>query len=100
MSREVYKGRKLLVRKGRDWGQMVGYVNGVPVTWPITRDDEVAMQNMRSQIDFIDREPVNGDRWGAEWYAPGTYKMCDEGIHPVTLDGECQHFTCIRKAAS
>ena len=96
MITETYRGRKLKVKKGREWGTLVGTVNGTPATWPTSRDETAAIQNMRSQIDYIDREPVDGNRWGAEWYAPGTYTMCDEGIHPVALGGQCQHFTCKR----
>ena len=97
MITETYKGRKLKVKKGREWGTLIGTVNGTPATWPTGRDEAAAMAAMRSQIDYIDREPVNGERWGAEWYAPGTYTMCGEGIHPVALGGECQHFTCKRR---
>jgi hypothetical protein len=41
----------------------------------------------------VDREPVNGGRWSAHWYAPGTYTLCGEG-HPVALGGRCRHPYC------
>jgi len=97
MLTETYKGRKLRVKKGKDEGTLVGSVNGTPVTWPIGRDEARVITELRAQIDWIDREPVNGARWGAEWYVPGTYTLCAEGPHPVALGGECQHPYCIRK---
>ena len=85
------------VKRGREWGTLDATVNGYTAMSRTSRDEAAAMRDLRNQIDFIDREPVNGDRWGGEWYAPGTYTMCSEGIHPVALGGECQHFTCVRR---
>jgi hypothetical protein len=99
MLSETYRGRKLKVKKGREWGTLVGTVNGTPVTWPMSRDEAACLAQIKAQIDWIDQEPVNGARWGAEWYAPGTYTMCGEGIHPVALDGECRHPYCEAKRA-
>ena len=97
MLTETYRGRKLRVRKGREWGTLDATVNGV-ATLTLTGCDEAAvLTQLRADIDWIDREPVNGDRWGAEWYAPGTYTLCVKGLHPVALDGECEHFTCKRE---
>ena len=100
MLTETYKGRKLKVKKGREWGTLVGTVNGTPATWPIGSDEAKCLADLRTWIDYIDREPVNGERWGAHWYAPGTYTMCGEGIHPVALGGECRHPYCMRERAS
>ena len=101
MLSETYQGRKLKVKKGREWGTLVGSVNGTPVTWPTGRDETATLAQIKAQIDWIDQEPVNGERWGAEWYAPGTYAICERsGIHPVALGGECQHFTCKRERGS
>lgn len=98
MLTETYKGRKLKVKKGREWGTLTGFVNGTPVTWPAGRDESAVLEQLKRDVDHIDREPVDGGRWGAEWYAPGTYTICERtGIHPVALGGECQHFTCIRE---
>ena len=96
MITQTYKGRKLCVRKGREWRTVYATVNGAfAATAGDGGDQGKALGYLRTQIDFIDREPVNGDRWGAEWYAPGTFTLCKNG-HPVAIDGECQHFTCIR----
>ena len=102
MLRETYRGRKLTARKGkdRDWGKVLVTCNGETVAEPATCDLQAALNGVRAQIDFIDREPVNGDRWAAHWYAPGTYEMCPEDIHPQEIGGQCQHFTCIRKRSA
>jgi hypothetical protein len=101
MIRETYRGRKLTARngKGHDWGKALVTCNGESVAWPTTLDLPAALASVKAQIDFIDREPVNGERWQAHWYAPGTYEMCPEEIHPQVIGGPCQHFTCVRKAA-
>lgn len=96
MIRETYRGRKLTVRKGREWGTALVTCNGEPVAWPVTSDLGAALAPIRAQIDAIDREPVNGERWPACWYAPGTYELCPEGLHPQERGGQCQHFTCRR----
>lgn len=102
MMNETYKGRKLKVRAGRkaDFGKMFVTVNGV--TWTeIGHDEAKALASQRNWIDFIDQDPVvDGDRWAAHWYAPGTFKMCETGVHPVALDGECRHATCAAKRAA
>lgn len=99
MKTETYRGRKLKVRVGRknDFGKVFVTVNGV--TWTEAgHDEDKALASQRGTIDLIDRDPViDGDRWAAHWYAPGTYRLCETGIHPVALDGECRHFTCVRK---
>jgi len=96
---ETYKGRKLKVARGREWGTLTGSVNGTPVSWPISRDEAAVLADLRNQVDWIDREPVDGARWGAEWYAPGAYAICERsGIHPVALGGQCRHPYCIKAA--
>ena len=97
MIRETYKGRKLTARKGREYGTAVVTCGGEPVSWPVTTDLAKALADVRAWIDFVDRDPsVDGDRWAAHWYAPGTYEMCPEGIHPQDIGGQCRHFTCVR----
>ena len=93
---ETYKGRRLRVKRGREWGVLDATVNGCSAGSRTSCDEAAVMRDLRNWVDLIDQEPVNGDRWGAEWYAPGTYAMCGEGLHPVALGGECQHFTCVR----
>ena len=97
MKNETYKGRKLQTTKGSGYGYSRARVNGVGLGTHL-RNEESTMQWMRGTIDYIDREPVNGDRWGAEWYAPGTYELCEEN-HPKTIGEECRHSYCIKRAA-
>ena len=97
MLTETYKGRRLRVQRGCDWGTLRVMVNGQLVATPLGRDEAQALAQLRRDVDFIDREPVNGNRWDAHWYAPGTYEMCGEGLHPVTPGGQCQHFMCRRR---
>jgi hypothetical protein len=99
MIRETYKGRKLTARKGREWGTTVVTCNGEYFATPSTYDQARALEYARNTIDFVDREPVNGDRWPAHYYAPGSYEMCPEGIHPQEIGGQCLHSTCKRKTA-
>ena len=100
MITETYRGRKLKARKGAEWGTVVVTCNGEPVSWPMGTDPARALAPVKAQIDGIDLEPVNGDRWGAHWYAPGSYEMCPEGIHPQETGGQCQHSTCVAKRAA
>lgn len=101
MIRETYKGRKLTARAGtgRDYGRILLTVNGTPIYPPLGRDERAALDQLRREVDAIDAKPVDGNAWGPEWYAPGTFEMCPEGIHPQAVGGLCQHFTCQRKAA-
>lgn len=97
MKTETYRGRKLKVRAGRKgyWGKMFITVNGERWT-TAGHDEDKELDNLRRTIDSIGDE-IDGDAWAAYWYAPGTYTICDEGLHPVALGGQCLHFTCIRK---
>lgn len=89
-----YKGRKIKVRKGREWGTAEATVNGVSVhAGPDGTDQEKCVRQIEATIDHIDREPVNGDRWPAHWYAFGTYTLCESG-HPVALGSRCKHSWC------
>jgi hypothetical protein len=98
MITEKYKGRKIRVKKGREWGTVAATINGA---WAPTggcgSDQDKAVQGIRDMIDFVDRDPVpDGSRWGAEWYAPGTYRLCQHG-HPAPLEGPCRHPYCERE---
>lgn len=97
MLTETYKGRRLRAQRGQQWGTLAVKVNGQLVATLTSRDEAAALAQLRRDIDWIDQEPVNGDRWAAYWYAPGTYQLCPEGLHPVALGGLCQHFTCRRR---
>jgi hypothetical protein len=95
MIRETYKGRKIVVKKGRNWGTLSATVNGEYGSERIGSTEEAVASDVRATIDFIDRDPVpDGSRWGAHWYAPGTYELCAEGIHPQQIGGPCRHPTC------
>lgn len=97
MITETYRGRKLRVTKGSEWGTVDATVNGEYALAAACGSDQArAIQQLRATIDFIDQEPVNGDRWAAKWYAPGTYTLCRLD-HPVALEGECQHAVCVRQ---
>lgn len=95
MTQETYNGCKIKVRAGRGatWGQMFATVNGE--SFPVVEkfDEAKAMVEIKRDLDHVHASPVDGDRWPANYYAPGTYTLCDKG-HPVALDGQCTHFTC------
>lgn len=102
MQTETYKGRKLKVRIGRkgEWGKAFVTVNGESWTLSgVAYTEEKALDYLRSVIDGVG-DDVDGDRYAAHWYAPGSYVLCDEGLHPVALGGECRHSTCVRKRAA
>lgn len=94
MKTETYKGRKLRVTRDRRTLQVNTFVNGVSRgSWIGTEDGE--LNSLRRTIDVVDSEPINGNRWTAEWYVPGTFGVCDNG-HPRTIGAECQHSFCAR----
>ena len=71
MSRQTYKGRELKVVKARDGVGLVGSINSQPM--PIRYGVP--------EREVIDQAPIDGGRWGACMYAPGTYELCGIG-HP------------------
>lgn len=97
MIRETHKGRKIQISKGRSWGYAAVKLNGVNLGDHIGTE-AAALAWVVGQIDSIDQEPVNGERWGAEWYAPGTFEVCENG-HPRGVEQPCEHFYCKRQAA-
>ena len=100
MITETYRDRKIKARKGREWGTILVTCNGESVGSRAGTDLSKAVASVKAWIDLIDLEPVDGNSWAAHWYAPGTYEMCPEGIHPQAIGGQCQHFTCIAKRAA
>lgn len=98
MLSETYKGRKLRVRKGRECG-LVGEINGQPMPTRYGVPEQEIVGQLRRDIDLVDAAPVDGNRWGAYMYAPGSFTLCESG-HPVALGGQCQHFTCRRNQES
>lgn len=101
MITETYKGRRIRITKGTGakWGYSRLVLNGTDDGFSMVLP-EALLQSTKDWIDFIDRDPVvDGGRWGAEWYAPGTFEMCSEGSHPQAVGGPCRHPYCVRKAA-
>ncbi|WP_214103216.1 hypothetical protein [Acrocarpospora catenulata] len=94
MLRETYKGRKVVIKKGRDWGTVAVHINGVHC-WARVCTAEAALAQAKRDIDFVGEE-IDGASWGPEWYAPGTYEICDEG-HPRAIGGACTHSYCNRE---
>lgn len=99
MRRETYKGRKLKVVKGRghDWGYSRVTLNGVDLGKYLGNEDTV-FTSISSYIDHADEVGVSSARYGAEWYAPGTYELCDGG-HAKPVNGECGHSWCVEQRA-
>lgn len=97
MKRETYKGRKLKVVKGRgmDWGYSRVTLNSVDLG-KYMGDEETALRSVRSYIDHAEEVGVSSARYGAEWYAPGTFELCDGG-HAKEIGGECGHDWCIKQ---
>lgn len=97
---EMHSGCKIKVRAGRKqaWGTMIALVNGE--SFPVAEkfEEAQAVAEIKRTLDLVHSAPVDGDRWPANFYAPGTYELCDEGIHPREIGGQCQHFTCLRGA--
>jgi hypothetical protein len=95
MIRETYRGHKLTVARGGTGGcGMVGSINGQPMPARYGVPEQEVIAQLRRDIDFVDQDPViDGGRWGAYMYAPGTYELCENG-HPRTSGGPCRHSYC------
>ncbi|MFD9442100.1 hypothetical protein [Streptomyces sp. NPDC060001] len=99
MKRETYKGRKIKVVAGRGngFGRTRVTLNGVELgSW--MGDEDKTLRSIRGSIDHADEVGVSSARYGAEWYAPGTYELCDEG-HAKEIGGECGHSWCVEQRA-
>lgn len=97
MITETYKGRKIRIVKGRgrDFGYSRVTLNGTELgKW--LGDEARVLQSLHGYIDVTDRTGINGDKYGAEWYAPGTFELCENG-HPKEIGGECLHSYCIER---
>ena len=67
--RETYKGRKLIVKRGREYGHLTTVVNGVVLGNTITRDAEREMTSLRAWVDAADeRRLTEPDAYSAHWY--------------------------------
>lgn len=98
MITETYKGRKIRIIKGRgrDFGYSRVTLNGTDLgKWQ--GDESKAQSRIRGSIDAVDKiGNINGNKYGAEWYAPGTFEMCENG-HPKEIGGECLHSYCLER---
>jgi hypothetical protein len=94
MIRETYKGRKLKVVKGRgaDYGYSRATLNSVDLGKHMG-DEAAALRWMKGTIDHADQVGMGGGRYGAEWYAPGTFELNEHG-HVVTPGGICSCGYC------
>ncbi len=64
MKIETYRGVKLKVKKGREWGRLARFVNGVPWGEGIGTDEVKALQSMRGYVDgAIERPDAYPDYW-------------------------------------
>jgi hypothetical protein len=73
VTRETYKGRKLLVKRNpREWGTLVSFVNGEPLGTPYggtQADVEREMASLRGWVDAADeRRITEPDAYPAHWY--------------------------------
>lgn len=93
---ETYRGSRIKVRSGRgaSWGQMVATVNGEPFPVVERMSEAKAISEIERLLDHVYSAPIDGDRWPASYYAPGTYELCPVGIHPQEIGGQCTHATC------
>ncbi len=94
--RETYKGRKLKVVKDRNGG-FVGSINGQPMPTVHGGPEQKIIEQFHRDIDLVDQAPVDGGRWGAYLYAPGTYELCDNE-HPKAIGESCRHSYCQQAA--
>lgn len=70
--RRTYKGRRLLVKRGREWGKLEAFVNGVSVGHPYGSTQaavERELDQLERNVDFADGRP---GAFGPEWYQGAT----------------------------
>jgi hypothetical protein len=94
---KTFNGCKIKVRAGRgrdSWGQMTALVNGAPFSVVERLDEAKAVAEIERTLAPIHAAPIDGDSWPAHYYPPGTYEICDSGIHPREIGGQCTHVTC------
>lgn len=91
----THSGCKVRVRAGKrvDWGRMFATVNGEQFPVVEKFDEAKALAEIVRLLDAVHAVPVDGDRWPAYYYPPGSYVLCEHG-HPVTPGGECTHTYC------
>jgi len=89
---ETHKGRKIKAVKGREWGWTRLTLNGVNLGESIG-DQQRAIAGLKGSIDHADDVGVGSGRYGAEYYAPGSYELCEHG-HARPVGGPCGHPYC------
>jgi hypothetical protein len=61
---ETYRGVKLKVKKGREWGSLARFVNGQPWASFTGTDEAKALQEMHGYVDgAIERPDAYPDYW-------------------------------------
>jgi len=102
MRTATHNGCKIKVRAGRGaaWGRVFATVN--QESFPLVEkfDEAKALEEIMRTLNHVHAAPVNGDRWPAHYYAPGSYELCDEGLHPREIGGQCTHSWCQQRAAA
>lgn len=100
MKRETYKGRKIKVVAGRgaDHGYTRITLNGVDMGKWMQSEDE-ALRSTRGTIDHADETGLSSGRYGAEWFVPGSFELCDVCEGTKEIGGECGHAYCVRERA-
>lgn len=93
MIQETYKGRKLKVTKDGRTGGLVGSINNQPMPTGYGVTEQELIEQLHRDINLVDQAPVDGGRWGAYMYAPGTYELCQNN-HPKTPGKPCKHSCC------
>lgn len=92
---ETYKGCKIRAVKGKgwEWGRTRIVLNGVE-QGTYEGDEAKAINSVKATIDHAEKTGPAEARYGAEWYAPGTYTLCPEG-HVTAIGGVCGHHWCV-----
>ncbi len=97
MMTEKFNGCTIKVKSGKTRatrGTMVTLVNGQHFPVVEKFDEAKALEEIKRTLAPIHAAPIDGGRWNAHYYAPGTYELCDKEIHPREIGGQCRHFTC------
>lgn len=95
MIRETYKGRKLQVVKAGSG--LVGFINGQPMPARYGVPEREIIEQFHRDINYVNQLPIDGGRWGAYMYAPGTYELC-ENDHAKAPGEPCRHSYCQQAA--
>lgn len=95
MIRETYKGRKIRVVKGSNYGMSRIFINDVNNgEWMGSQEDVAA--SWKRTIDDVDTRPFEG-RWAECLYAPGTYELNEHGHVVAPNGGICSCEYCVAR---